>query len=74
MVAFDAQNFKGEAKDVDNLNSYLANYAYVNGFTPSQDDASVLKKIKSAPNSGKHPHAARWYKHVSSFNASEQSG
>ncbi|KAF2962816.1 hypothetical protein GQX73_g10755 [Xylaria multiplex] len=35
--------------------------------SPSQADVAVYKAIKSAPESAKYPHAARWYKHIASF-------
>lgn len=35
--------------------------------SPSQADVAVFKAIKSAPDAGKYPHAARWYKHIASF-------
>lgn len=35
--------------------------------SPSQADVAVFKAIKSAPDASKYPHAARWYKHIASF-------
>lgn len=35
--------------------------------SPSQADVAVFKAIKSAPDAAKYPHAARWYKHIASF-------
>ncbi len=34
---------------------------------PSQADVAVFKAIKSAPDADKYPHAARWFKHIASF-------
>ena len=36
-------------------------------YTPSQADVATYKAFKSAPDSAKFPHAARWYKHVASY-------
>jgi elongation factor 1-beta len=36
-------------------------------YTPSQADVACFKAIKSVPDSSKYPHAARWYKHIASF-------
>lgn len=45
---------------------YIANTRYYR-FTPSQADVSVFKAITTAPDSTKYPHAARWYKHIASY-------
>ncbi|KAI1385074.1 putative elongation factor 1-beta [Hypoxylon trugodes] len=49
------------------LNSWLTTRSYVTGYSPSQADVAVFKALKSAPESAKYPHAARWYKHIASF-------
>jgi elongation factor 1-beta len=36
-------------------------------YAPSQADVASFKALKSAPESAKYPHAARWYKHIASF-------
>jgi len=36
-------------------------------YTPSQADVATFKAFKSAPASAKYPHAARWYKHITSY-------
>lgn len=36
-------------------------------YSPSQADVAVFKALQSAPDSGKYPYAARWYKHIASF-------
>jgi len=48
------------------LNSYLTTRSYILGYAPSQADVAVFKALKSAPGA-KYPHAARWYKHIASF-------
>lgn len=35
--------------------------------SPSQADVAVYKALQSAPNAEKYPHAARWYKHISTY-------
>ncbi|KAI2468071.1 putative elongation factor 1-beta [Annulohypoxylon bovei var. microspora] len=49
------------------LNGWLTTRSYVTGYAPSQADVAVFKAIKTAPESAKYPHAARWYKHIASF-------
>ncbi|KAI1434580.1 hypothetical protein GGR50DRAFT_687539 [Xylaria sp. CBS 124048] len=49
------------------LTGWLATRSYIVGQSPSQADVAVFKAIKSAPDSAKYPHAARWYKHIASF-------
>ena len=36
-------------------------------YAPSQADASVFKALKSSPDKAKYPYAARWYKHITSY-------
>jgi len=64
----DLKSDSGVAK----LNAHLESKSYVEGYTPSQDDVKTLDQIKTAPCLDKFPHAARWYKHVSSYSASER--
>ncbi|CAH1762718.1 16649_t:CDS:2 [Entrophospora sp. SA101] len=53
------------------LNTFLEDKSYIEGYEPSQADASVYEALKSkTPNSKTYPHAARWYKHVSSYSSS----
>lgn len=35
--------------------------------SPSQADVSTFKALSSSPNAEKYPHAARWYKHIASY-------
>ncbi|KAH8885213.1 hypothetical protein GQ53DRAFT_797384 [Thozetella sp. PMI_491] len=49
------------------LNSWLTTRSYVTGYAPSQADVAVFKALKSAPEAAKYPHAARWYKHIATF-------
>ncbi|KAL2211210.1 hypothetical protein CC79DRAFT_192650 [Sarocladium strictum] len=49
------------------LNNWLETRSYVVGYTASQADVATFKALKSAPDSTKYPHAARWYKHIASY-------
>ncbi|KAI9324084.1 hypothetical protein DFJ73DRAFT_874093 [Zopfochytrium polystomum] len=46
------------------LNSFLEERSYIEGYTATQADVAVFEAVKTAPNSEKFPHAARWYKHI----------
>lgn len=52
---------------MDNALTLLSSY------TPSQADVSVFKALKSAPDAAKYPHAARWYKHLVSYESEHPS-
>ncbi|KAI1368038.1 hypothetical protein F5Y08DRAFT_21044 [Xylaria arbuscula] len=49
------------------LTGWLASRSYISGHAASQADVAVFKAIKSAPDADKYPHAARWYKHIASY-------
>ncbi|PMD61007.1 uncharacterized protein K444DRAFT_612275 [Hyaloscypha bicolor E] len=49
------------------LNSWLTTRSYIVGFSPSQADVAVFKALSAAPEAAKYPHAARWYKHIASY-------
>ncbi|RAO73115.1 uncharacterized protein BHQ10_009127 [Talaromyces amestolkiae] len=49
------------------LDTWVTTRSYIISFTPSQADVSVFKAITTAPDSTKYPHAARWYKHIASY-------
>ncbi|KAK7427722.1 Translation elongation factor 1 beta [Neonectria magnoliae] len=49
------------------LNSWLTTRSYITGFNASQADVAVFKATQSAPDAAKYPHAARWYKHIASY-------
>ncbi|KAF4920371.1 Elongation factor 1-beta [Colletotrichum viniferum] len=49
------------------LNSWLTTRSYIVGHSPSQADVAVYKALSSAPDAEKYPNAARWYKHISSY-------
>ena len=49
------------------LNSWLTTRSYIVGHTPSQADVATFKALSSGPDSTKYPHAARWYKHIATY-------
>ncbi|KAI3393453.1 hypothetical protein diail_4249 [Diaporthe ilicicola] len=49
------------------LNSWLTTRSYIVGYTATQADVASFKAISSAPDASKYPHAARWYKHIASY-------
>ncbi|KAI0594316.1 hypothetical protein F4775DRAFT_606281 [Biscogniauxia sp. FL1348] len=49
------------------LNNWLTTRSYIASYSPSQADVACFKAINSAPDAAKYPHAARWYKHIASF-------
>ncbi|KAK0758112.1 hypothetical protein N5P37_009410 [Trichoderma harzianum] len=49
------------------LNSWVSTRSYITGFSASQADVAVFKALKEAPNAAKYPAAARWYKHIATY-------
>ncbi|KAF3768082.1 hypothetical protein M406DRAFT_355828 [Cryphonectria parasitica EP155] len=49
------------------LNSFLVTRSYITGYNATQADVAVFKALSSAPDAAKYPHAARWYKHIASY-------
>lgn len=49
------------------LNEFLADKSYIEGVAASQADVAVFEAMSGAPNAAKYAHAARWYKHISSY-------
>ncbi|KAK0713905.1 hypothetical protein B0T26DRAFT_718954 [Lasiosphaeria miniovina] len=49
------------------LNNWLLTRSYITGFSASQADVAVFKALKSSPDATKYPNAARWYKHIASY-------
>eukprot|EP00742_Colponemidia_sp_Colp-10_P004829 GILJ01005155.1.p1 GENE.GILJ01005155.1~~GILJ01005155.1.p1 ORF type:complete len:972 (-),score=201.07 GILJ01005155.1:109-2988(-) len=49
------------------LNDFLKTRSYVGGlgFTLSKEDVQLFRRMSGAPDAAQHPHAARWYKHLS---------
>ncbi|KAL1893622.1 Translation elongation factor 1 beta [Ceratocystis pirilliformis] len=52
---------------VASLDSWTKTRSYIDGQAPSQADVVVFKAVTSAPDATKYPHAARWYKHIASY-------
>ncbi|XP_046406432.1 elongation factor 1-beta'-like [Ischnura elegans] len=52
--------------DIKSLDAYLADHSYVDGYVPSQSDASHFEAITKPPTNAT-PHALRWYNHIKSF-------
>jgi len=55
-----------EARLTD-LNGRLETRSYIVGYAPSQADVITYKALSVAPDANKYPHAARWYKHIDSY-------
>ncbi|UNI19646.1 Translation elongation factor 1 beta [Purpureocillium takamizusanense] len=49
------------------LNNWLVTRSYITGYNASQADVACFKALKSAPDADKYPHAARWYKHIATY-------
>jgi len=73
MTAFaNGQVNPSDGKQLGEFNSHLSTQAYVNGYTPTQEDLTAFKAFGGkAPAEGKFPHVARWYKHIASFQPTE---
>ena len=58
----------------DALNNYLADYPYLDGYSPSQIDTKVYQNFTVLGfNLTNYPHLRRWYKHMASYTEQEQS-
>ncbi len=55
------------------LDAHLASRSYISSCWPTQNDAIVLKAIKSSPPE-KFVHSRRWFSHMKSFGAAELKG
>jgi len=49
------------------LNSWLSTRSYIVGQSASQADVATFKALSGSPDAEKYPHAARWYKHIASY-------
>ncbi|KAG0133451.1 hypothetical protein HOY82DRAFT_266731 [Tuber indicum] len=52
---------------LSDLNGRLEARSYIVGYAPSQADVITYKALSGAPDADKFPHAARWYKHIDSY-------
>eukprot|EP00300_Choanocystis_sp_HF-7_P034246 c46870_g1_i1.p1 GENE.c46870_g1_i1~~c46870_g1_i1.p1 ORF type:complete len:243 (+),score=68.75 c46870_g1_i1:40-729(+) len=55
------------------LNAYLADKSYIEGFLLSTSDVEVFTAISPAPTAATHAHLARWYSHVNNVGAAARS-
>ncbi|XP_063699729.1 probable elongation factor 1-beta [Culicoides brevitarsis] len=58
-------------KGLQELNKFLEERSYIDGYTPSKADVSVFDALGKAP-AGSYPHVQRWYRHIASFAAGER--
>ncbi|KAH8669185.1 hypothetical protein BX600DRAFT_461325 [Xylariales sp. PMI_506] len=49
------------------FNTWVKTRSYVVSHSPSQADVTCFKAIKSQPYISQYPHAARWYRHIASY-------
>ncbi|KAG6041138.1 hypothetical protein E4U41_005862 [Claviceps citrina] len=49
------------------LNNWLQTRSYIAGYSATQADVACFKALASSPDAQKFPHAARWYKHIATF-------
>ncbi|CAF3589462.1 hypothetical protein SNK03_001162 [Fusarium graminearum] len=49
------------------LNSWLSTRSYIVGQSASQADVAAFKALSGPPSGESYPHAARWYKHIASY-------
>jgi len=49
------------------LNSWLTTRSYILGYAPTQADVACFKALPAGPDAAKYPCAARWYKHIASY-------
>ncbi|XP_058833640.1 probable elongation factor 1-beta [Topomyia yanbarensis] len=58
-------------KGLQELNNFLAEHSYIEGYVPSKADLSVFEALGKAP-AGDNVHAQRWYRHIASFSVQER--
>merc|ERR1712168_1502662 len=54
------------------LNDYLSTRSYIEGYVPSKADISIYSSLGCTP-CEEYMHAARWYRHISSYSSDEKS-
>jgi len=59
------------AAGVKELNCFLADKSYIEGYIPSQADVTVFAALASAPGT-EFAHALRWYNHIRSYSCDEK--
>lgn len=69
--SFCKQN--NDLRGISELNETLQHFSYIEGYTPTKADLSVMKHIvESNLSLSKYPHVLRWYYHMSSFTEAER--
>ncbi|KAB1725053.1 hypothetical protein FNE60_30110, partial [Klebsiella pneumoniae] len=63
----DLKTEKGQKE----VNEYLAERSYLEGYAPSQADVTAFSQLGKAP-AATYAHLARWYRHISSFSEAEK--
>lgn len=58
-------------KGLQELNNFLADHSYIEGYVPSKADLSVFDALGKAP-AGDYVHVQRWYRHIASFSSQER--
>merc|ERR1712224_815670 len=56
-------------RSMTGLDDHMSNFSYVEGHFLSQADIALHVALGGAPEQVRHPHAARWYKHISFLRA-----
>jgi len=56
-----------------NLNQYLADKSYIEGYTPTQKDVATWNALSLPINAEKFIHLARWYRHIASYSDQQRS-
>jgi len=69
MVKFEALD---TPKGLGELNKYLQDRSYIEGWTPSAADVEVFLQIKAAPDANKSQNVARWWNHIAFFPDNER--
>merc|ERR1712061_261045 len=49
---------------LNKLNGFLSSKSYIEGFVYSSADDKTFGQLAKCPDAKKHPHAARWYRHI----------
>lgn len=55
------------AKGIADFNKFIKSRSYVKGLKYSEKDMEYYMKFQSIPNAFTHPHACRWYLHISAI-------
>uniref|UniRef100_A0A1B6LI17 Translation elongation factor EF1B beta/delta subunit guanine nucleotide exchange domain-containing protein n=1 Tax=Graphocephala atropunctata TaxID=36148 RepID=A0A1B6LI17_9HEMI len=58
-------------KGVKDLDAYLSDRSYIEGYQPTQVDVAVFEAFPKPPTNAT-PHAQRWYNHIKSFTNEEK--